>query len=83
MGNGKWDKTMDGFKDRNATRDAWREVCCALKEGFVETQSKEKNEFGSLNNHLCRELKAFCTVNKTTTRTTQAIKHAAAQMKLN
>nr|CAH7757982.1 unnamed protein product [Callosobruchus chinensis] len=41
-----WDKTMYGFKDRNATRDAWREVCCALKEGFEEMQNKEKNEFG-------------------------------------
>nr|CAI5859210.1 unnamed protein product [Callosobruchus analis] len=29
-----WDKTMDRVKDRNATRDAWREVCCAVKQGF-------------------------------------------------
>nr|CAI5865143.1 unnamed protein product [Callosobruchus analis] len=41
-----WDKTMDGFKDRNAARDAWRELCYPLKEGFEEMQSKEKNEFG-------------------------------------
>nr|CAI5865145.1 unnamed protein product [Callosobruchus analis] len=37
---------MDGFKDRNAARDAWRELCYPLKEGFEEMQSKEKNEFG-------------------------------------
>lgn len=41
-----WDKTLDSFKDRNQTRDAWREVCCALKNNFEDMEDKEKNAFG-------------------------------------
>lgn len=41
-----WDKRLDNFKDRVVTRDAWREVCCALKSDFEELEVKEKNEFG-------------------------------------
>ena len=40
-----WDKTLDTFKDRNATRNAWRQVCCSLQEDFEEMESKEKNAF--------------------------------------
>jgi hypothetical protein len=31
-----WDKTLDVFKDRIATRNAWREVCLELKPDFEE-----------------------------------------------
>lgn len=41
-----WDKTLDIFKDRNLTRDAWREVCCALKHDFEDLEQKDKNAFG-------------------------------------
>lgn len=41
-----WDKTSEIFKDRNLTRDAWREVCCALKNDFEDMETKEKNAFG-------------------------------------
>ncbi|KAG8303900.1 hypothetical protein J6590_107220 [Homalodisca vitripennis] len=41
-----WDKTLASFKDRNLTRDAWREVCCALKDDFEAMEEKEKNAFG-------------------------------------
>lgn len=41
-----WDKTLNTFKDRNLTRDAWREVCCALKNDFEVMEDKEKNAFG-------------------------------------
>lgn len=34
-----WDKTLYTFKDRNATRDAWRLVCCKLKKDFEETHT--------------------------------------------
>ena len=37
-----WDKTLDTFKYRNLTRDAWREVCCALKNDFEVMEDKEK-----------------------------------------
>lgn len=41
-----WDKTLDSFKDRILTRNAWREVCEALKADFEELEDKEKNAFG-------------------------------------
>lgn len=43
-----WDKTLDVlvFKDRNATRSAWLEVCVGIKNDFVELEDKKKNEFG-------------------------------------
>lgn len=41
-----WDKTTEQYKDRNATRNGWNDVCCALNEGFEEMEAKEKNEFG-------------------------------------
>lgn len=41
-----WDKSLDTFKDRNATREAWKQVCCELKNDFEEMESKEKNAFG-------------------------------------
>lgn len=41
-----WDKTLDIYKDRNATRKAWGEVCLALKPDFGSLGDKEKNTFG-------------------------------------
>lgn len=45
-----WDKTLDTFKDRNLTRDAWREVCCGLKNDFEVMKDNEKNAFGKFSN---------------------------------
>ncbi|CAH2002782.1 unnamed protein product [Acanthoscelides obtectus] len=39
-----WDKTLDIFKGRCATREAWSQVCCELNEDFKEMESKGKNE---------------------------------------
>jgi hypothetical protein len=41
-----WDKTLDVFKDRIATRNAWREVCLELKPDFEELEDRAKNAFG-------------------------------------
>jgi len=41
-----WDKTLDAFKDRIATRNAWREVCLELKPDFEEFEDSAKNAFG-------------------------------------
>ena len=43
-----WDKTQEIYKDRNATRKAWQEVCMELKGEFKEWGDKEKNTFGKL-----------------------------------
>lgn len=37
-----WDKTLDLFKDRSLNRDAWKEVCCALKNDFEVMEDKGK-----------------------------------------
>ncbi|XP_063592448.1 uncharacterized protein LOC134769612 [Penaeus indicus] len=41
-----WDKTEDIYKDRNATKNAWKEVCMELKPDFEELEDREKNTFG-------------------------------------
>lgn len=38
-----WDKTIDAFKDRNATRSAWREVCLQFRNNFDELEDSKKN----------------------------------------
>ena len=40
-----WDKTTDIYKDRNATRSAWKEVCVELKPEFEEMEDNAKNIF--------------------------------------
>ncbi|XP_054275338.1 uncharacterized protein LOC128996970 [Macrosteles quadrilineatus] len=44
-----WDKTIDTFKDRNATRSAWREVCLQFRNDFDELEDNKKNA-------VCKEI---------------------------
>lgn len=37
-----WDKTLENYKDRNLTRNAWNEVCIELNSEFEELGDKEK-----------------------------------------
>lgn len=41
-----WEKTLDIFKDRTATRNAWREVCVEVNNDFDTMDENEKNIFG-------------------------------------
>ena len=41
-----WDKTLDVFKDRIATRNAWHEVCLHLRHDFDKLEDSKKNSFG-------------------------------------
>lgn len=41
-----WDKTLDIYKDRDATRNAWKEVCMEIRGDFETLNDKEKNAFG-------------------------------------
>ncbi|XP_071054321.1 uncharacterized protein [Onthophagus taurus] len=41
-----WDKTLPIYKDRNATKNAWKDVCCEINKNFEDMEDKEKNEFG-------------------------------------
>lgn len=41
-----WDKTLEIFKDRNATRNAWHEVCLELLKDFDNLEDSKKNDFG-------------------------------------
>lgn len=41
-----WDKTLEIFKDRDATRNAWKEVCMEIRGGFETLDDKTKNAFG-------------------------------------
>ncbi|XP_054287353.1 uncharacterized protein LOC129003135 [Macrosteles quadrilineatus] len=40
-----WDKTVDGFRDRSATREAWQEVCIQLCNDFEELEENVRDEF--------------------------------------
>lgn len=41
-----WDKSLDSYKDRNATKNAWREILIELNPEFDALDDKEKNVFG-------------------------------------
>jgi len=41
-----WDKGLELYKDRNATKNAWREVLIELNPEFDVLDDKEKNLFG-------------------------------------
>ena len=41
-----WDKTLEIFKDRNATRNAWHEVCLGFRSDFDQLEKRERNDFG-------------------------------------
>ncbi|CAH2001407.1 unnamed protein product [Acanthoscelides obtectus] len=40
-----WDKTLESFKDRNVTRNAWHEVCLELLKDFDNLEDSKKNDF--------------------------------------
>lgn len=41
-----WDKTVEDYKDRLKTRNAWIEVFKQLNEGFEEMEDNKRNEYG-------------------------------------
>lgn len=41
-----WDKTLEIYKDRNATRNAWKEIYIELHNDFDNFEDKEKKAFG-------------------------------------
>lgn len=41
-----WDKGLELYKDRNALKNAWREVLIELNPEFDVLDDKEKNLFG-------------------------------------
>ena len=41
-----WDKFLDRYKDRNARRNAWYEVCTELLPDFDALDVKDKSAFG-------------------------------------
>ena len=55
-----WDKTLEDYKSRNLTTNAWRDVCCGLYKEFENLNEKEKNEFGNLQNiYFCFTISYF------------------------
>lgn len=41
-----WDKSIEEYKDRIKTREAWISVCCQLKPDFQDLSDGERKEFG-------------------------------------
>ena len=46
------DKTLDVYKYRNATGNAWKDVWCELNKDFEDMEDKEKNELGDFSHTL-------------------------------
>ncbi|XP_072375826.1 uncharacterized protein [Diabrotica undecimpunctata] len=40
-----WDKTSEGYKDKNLRLAAWREICTILNPEFEQLEEKERQEF--------------------------------------
>lgn len=43
-----WDKSLEIYKDRNATKNAWHEILLVVKPDFEDLEEKEKKTFGML-----------------------------------
>ncbi|CAL1297322.1 unnamed protein product, partial [Larinioides sclopetarius] len=41
-----WDKTLEIYRDRTATENAWREVCREIRDDFERLEEKERKNFG-------------------------------------
>jgi len=39
-----WDKTLDIYKDRNLTRNAWKVICLAFVEDFDDKSEKYNDD---------------------------------------
>lgn len=52
-------KTLDKHRDKNATRNAGREICNILNPEFEEIEDNKKNYFGE-NNELVHSTINFC-----------------------
>lgn len=44
-----WDKTIEEYKDRVKSRNAWIDIFKELNSDFQELGDKEKNEYGKYN----------------------------------
>lgn len=54
-----WDKTLESYKDRNVTKNAWREILLEVKPDFEELEDKEKNTFGKLHFYFILHVKYY------------------------
>ncbi|CAH1977613.1 unnamed protein product [Acanthoscelides obtectus] len=52
-----WDKTLDIFKDRDATRNAWREVCLGLHSDFDQLTEKDRSVFETTESFVTKDNK--------------------------
>ncbi|XP_060872763.1 uncharacterized protein LOC132946719 [Metopolophium dirhodum] len=62
-----WDITLDIYKDRNLTRNAWKEICLAFVEDFDDKSEKYKddirkmylNKWSNIRDNWVRSYKQF------------------------
>ncbi|CAG4935682.1 unnamed protein product [Parnassius apollo] len=43
-----WDKTLESYKDKRKTLQAWRDICTLINEDFETLLDVEKNKYGKL-----------------------------------
>lgn len=41
-----WDKTLESYKDKRKTLQAWREICIIINDDFESLSDVEKNKYG-------------------------------------
>lgn len=47
-----WDKTLEIYKDKRLTYEAWREIFIILNKDFDEMTNVKKNEYGKYLQHI-------------------------------
>lgn len=47
-----WDKTLEIYKDKRLTYEAWREIFIILNKDFDEMTNVKKNEYGKYLKHI-------------------------------
>lgn len=43
-----WDKTLEEFKYKNITNEAWKDICVKLYSDFDSLNDKDKDIFGKI-----------------------------------
>nr|CAD7450497.1 unnamed protein product [Timema bartmani] len=51
-----WDKTAEIYKDKNATKQAWKEICIEFMSDFEELEDMDKNTFGMHSNRMTHQI---------------------------
>lgn len=53
-----WNKTLDTYKDKLLTKQAWHEICCELDAVFDLKTEEERHDYGKFSFLICDDTSA-------------------------